>query len=100
MASSLCTDYKQLFRSLNHLLPHAIEHLVATNILTRTEARRVMSTSDQFNRLCELLASKGHEKKAVIFSEIESFCRSREQHKQTADGRCDETPVQHNYRHV
>jgi hypothetical protein len=50
-----------------------IEHLVEVDILTRTEASKVVSTSDQFNRLCQLLASKGDDRKSTILSEIESF---------------------------
>ena len=99
-ASELSTQYKDLLRSLNPVLPLVIEHLAATSTLTRTETRIVLSKSDQFNRLCELLASKGLEKRPVIFSTIESFRRNLEQHKQTADRCFDETHVRQNHKHV
>ena len=70
---SLPTLYKHQLRSLNPNLPQVIEHLVEVDILTRTEASKVVSTSDQFNRLCQLLASKGDDRKSTILSEIESF---------------------------
>lgn len=94
-SSSLITEYKQLLRSLNPVLPRVIEHLVAVNILARTESSRLVSTSDQFNRLCEQLASKGFEKKAEITSKIKTFRRSLEQQKQAVNGNFAETHIQH-----
>ena len=69
----LSSLYKQQLRSLNPELPAVIEHLVSENVLTRSEAIKVYSTSDQFSRLCQLLASKGADKETAIVSGIESF---------------------------
>lgn len=87
---SLATQYKQHLRKLNPILPQVIEHLVSVNVLTRTEATQVFSTSDQFSRLCQLLASKGIESKATIVLTIESF--SRVGHK--------EGTIQQHHKHV
>ena len=80
---SLSTTYSNELRSLNPCLPQVIEHLVNANVLTRTEASRVVSTSDQFPRLCQLLASKGSDRTAEILSEIKDFRKDLQ--KSTAD---------------
>ena len=95
---SLPTLYKQQLRSLNPSLPQVIEHFVSVNILTRTEATRLLSSSDQFSRLCQQLASKGSERKAVIISEIESFQRNRQ--ALTAEKSLRETSVQRHHKHT
>ena len=99
---SLGAEYKQHLRSLNHRLPQVIEHLVEVNILSQAEATRVVSASNQFGRLCQQLVSKGHERKALIFSEIESF--RRRNFEQTGadvvDRYLEETPLEQHHKHV
>lgn len=77
MSESLSSLYKNQLRSLNPRLPQVIEHLVNTEILTRTEASRLLSTSGQFSHLCQQLASKGTEKREKILAEIDSFIRGQ-----------------------
>ena len=55
----LCSLYTEQLRTLNPSLPLVMEHLVEENILTKNEAGKIQSTSNQFKRLCQLLASKG-----------------------------------------
>ena len=94
---SLPTLYKHQLRSLNPNLPQVIEHLVEVDILTRTEASKVVSTSDQFNRLCQLLASKGADRKSTILSEIESFRGSLQE---PTDRHLREGSAPHHHKHM
>ena len=69
----LCSLYTEQLRDLHPRLPQVTEHLVKKNIVTRGEVSKVCSTSDQYRRLCQLLASKGAEREAAIMSEIKYF---------------------------
>lgn len=80
--SSLTTEYKDQLSSLNPSLPQVIEHFVRTEILTRTEASKVLSTSNQFTRLCSQLAAKGVEKKDEVLSEIGAFREGQKEREQ------------------
>ena len=103
MTDVLSYQYKNKLRSLNPSLPQVIEHLVQTDVLTRTEASRVASTSGQFDSLCELLAAKGMEKREKIMAEIGSFGRGEREREGegAADGRhSGELGVQLHHKHM
>ena len=100
-SASLSSQYKSQLRSLNPSLPQVIEHLVAKEILTRSEASRLRSTSNQFSHLCELLVLKGTESRDGILAEIESFSRGqRESGEVCSGGRGSDVPQLHRREHM
>ena len=77
-----------------------IEHLVRSDILTRAEAGRISANSSQFSCLCELLASRGTEKRERIMAEIDSFSRGQGNRVGDGGGHLEESRVQQHHKHM
>ena len=90
MASDINTLYRQQLCRLNPKLPQVIEHFLKTGIVSRSEASKLFSMSNQFNRLLQILTEKGKERKEAILSEIESFIQSQklEEEEEGENDRC------------